>query len=218
MARFTRRAWPSRLAAVLRPSVLVLLLSSLAGAQSVVISGRVTSEAGQPIAGANVAVNLQNQIYGSVANERGAYTFTVPRVTRGQALTVSSRFFGFGPVKKTVEYAGSNLTVDFVMKADPFRLTELVITGVATETSMNKVPFSIAKVSDAQMKEVPATSPVAALAGKVAGSRVEIGSGEPGAAPIIRLRGSTNLGVGTSSPLILLDGVITKFSISDIDA
>lgn len=218
MARITLRAWPGRLAAVSRLSALVLLLGSTAGAQAVVISGKVTSEAGQVIAGANIAVNLANQIYGSIANERGTYTFTVPNVTRGQNLTVTARFFGFGPVRKTVAYAGSNLTVDFVMKADPFRLTELVITGVATETSLNKVPFSIAKVSDTQIREVPAASPVAALAGKVAGTRVEIGSGEPGASPIIRLRGSTNLGVGNSSPLILLDGVITKFSISDIDA
>jgi TonB-linked SusC/RagA family outer membrane protein len=219
MAHITLRAWPRRLAAALRLSALLLLLTGVAGAQQMIITGRVTSEAGQPVAGANVAVMLANQTWGGIANERGAYSFGVPAgVARGQTASISARFFGFQPVKKNVTFSGGALTIDFVMKADPFRLSELVITGVATETSLNKVPFSIAKVSDAQMKEVPASSPVAALAGKVAGSRIEVGSGEPGAAPIIRLRGSTNLGVGSSSPLILLDGVITKFSISDIDA
>lgn len=218
MARIALRAWPWRLAAVLRLSALVLLLTGVAGAQAVTISGKVMSEAGQPVVGANVAVNVANQIYGSVANEKGAYTFSVPRVTRGQALVVTARFFGFAPSRKTVEYAGANITVDFAMKADPFRLTEMVITGVATETSMNKVPFSIAKVSAEKMSEVPATNPISALAGKVTGTRIEMGSGEPGAAPTIRLRGSTNLGAGNSAPIILLDGVITKFSMSDIDA
>ncbi|HEY5491866.1 MAG TPA: SusC/RagA family TonB-linked outer membrane protein [Gemmatimonadaceae bacterium] len=219
MAHITLRAWPRRLAAALRLSALLLLLTGVAGAQQMIITGRVTSEAGQPVAGANVAVMLANQTWGGIANERGAYSFSVPAgVARGQTASISARFFGFQPVKKNVTFTGAAQTIDFVMKADPFRLSELVITGVATETSMNKVPFSIAKVSDAQMKEVPASSPVAALAGKVAGANVELGSGEPGAAPIIRLRGSTNLGVGTSSPLILMDGVITKFSISDIDA
>jgi TonB-linked SusC/RagA family outer membrane protein len=219
MAQFTTRAWPWRLPAALRLLALVLVLAGVAGAQSVVVSGKVTSEAGQPIAGANVAVMVQNQMWGGIANERGAYTFSVPAgVARGQTASISARFFGFTPLKKTITFTGSNQTVDFVMKADPFRLSELVITGVATETSLNKVPFSIAKVSETQIKEVPASSPVAALAGKVAGARIELGSGEPGAMPIIRLRGSTNLGVGSSSPVIIIDGVLTKASISDIDA
>jgi TonB-linked SusC/RagA family outer membrane protein len=220
MVHITLRSWPRRLARALRIPALVLLIAGVASAQqAVLVSGKVTSEAGQPVAGANVAVNIQNQLFGGVANERGAYTFTVPaRFVTRQEVTVSARFFGFQPVKKVVVLSGAAMTLDFVMKADPFRLTELVITGVATETSMNKVPFSIAKVSDAQMKEVPAASPIAALAGKVSGTRIEVGSGEPGAAPVIRLRGATNLGAGNSAPLILIDGVITKFSMSDIDA
>jgi len=220
MVHITLRSWPRRLARALRIPALVLLIAGVASAQqAVLVSGKVTSEAGQPVAGANVAVNIQNQLFGGVANEKGAYTFTVPaRLVTRQEVTVSARFFGFQPVKKVVVLSGAAMTIDFVLKADPFRLTELVITGVATETSMNKVPFSIAKVSETQMKEVPAASPIAALAGKVAGTRIEVGSGEPGAAPVIRLRGATNLGAGNSSPLILIDGVITKFSIADIDA
>ncbi len=220
MVQNTLRSWPRRLARALRIPALVLLIANVAMAQqAVLVSGKVTAETGNPVAGANVAVNIQNQLFGGVANEKGAYSFTVPArfVTRAE-VTVSARFFGFQPVKKQVVLSGSAMTIDFVMKADPFRLTELVITGVATETSMNKVPFSIAKVSDTQMTEVPAASPIAALAGKVAGTRIEVGSGEPGAAPVIRLRGSTNLGAGNSQPLIIVDGVITKFSMSDIDA
>ncbi|MDQ8155019.1 MAG: SusC/RagA family TonB-linked outer membrane protein [Gemmatimonadota bacterium] len=183
------------------------------------ISGKVTSEAGQPIVGANVSVSLQGQFYGSVAKDRGQYSFTVPSsVANGQTTTITARFFGFAPIKKTITLTGSSVTADFALKADPFRLSELVITGVATETSLNKVPFSIAKVDAQQMKEVPASSPVAALAGKVSGTRIELASGDPGAAPTIRLRGATNLGVGGSTPLILIDGVITKFSMADIDA
>ena len=68
------------------------------------------------------------------------------------------------------------------------------------------------------MKQVPASSPIAAIAGKVAGARIAVGTGNPGAAPSIRLRGSTNLTVGNNDPLILVDGVITKNSLADIDA
>ncbi len=219
MAHMTLRSWPQRLATALRIPALVLLFAGVASAQQVLISGKVTSESGQPVIGANVAVNIQNQLFGGVANERGAYSFSVPtRLAARQDVQLSARFFGFQPMKKTVTLTGSAMTVDFVLKADPFRLTELVITGVSSETSLNKVPFSIAKVSAEKMSEVPAANPISALAGKVTGTRIEMGSGEPGAAPTIRLRGSTNLGAGNSSPIILIDGVITKFSMADIDA
>ncbi len=216
MDHITLRAWPRRLAA----AVCLLVLAGVASAQSVTIAGKVTSEAGQPIVGANVGVTLGNQVYGGIAKDRGVYSFSVPAAAaaKGQTATLTARFFGFAPLKKTVTFTGSAVTVDFVMKSDPFRLTELVITGVATETSLNKVPFSIAKVSAEKMSEVPAGNPISALAGKVTGTRIEMGSGEPGAAPTIRLRGSTNLGAGNSTPIILLDGVITKFSMADIDA
>ncbi|HET9424283.1 MAG TPA: SusC/RagA family TonB-linked outer membrane protein, partial [Gemmatimonadaceae bacterium] len=102
--------------------------------------------------------------------------------------------------------------------ADPFRLDEVVVTGVAEATSARKLTISVARVSEEQLKQVPASSPVAALSGKVAGVRISGGRGNPGAAPAIRLRGSTNLAAGGSSPLVIVDGVITRNSISDIDA
>src|SRR5436190_1332859 len=83
---------------------------------------------------------------------------------------------------------------------------------VANATSSAVVPFSVGRVDSTQLKEVPASSPIAALAGKVSGVKVAIGTGNPGAAPTIRLRGSTNLGIGTSSPLVIIDGVITKYN------
>ncbi len=219
MARITLRAGLWRLAAALRIPALALLIAGVAGAQSATVSGKVTSEAGQPIAGANVRVSVSTQTYGGIANANGVYTFVVPAdAAKGQEALVSARFIGYTPISKTVRLTAPAVTVDFVLKTDPFRLSDVVVTGVASETSLNKVPFSITKVSEDQISAVPASSPIASLSGKVSGARIEIGSGEPGAAPTIRLRGSTNLGVGNSAPIILIDGVITKYSIADIDA
>src|SRR5688572_32414716 len=72
--------------------------------------------------------------------------------------------------------------------------------------------------SDVCSSDLPASSPVTALAGKVAGARISVGTGAPGAPPAIRLRGSTNLGIGGSSPLIIVDGVVTRTNIADLDA
>ena len=197
--------------------VLSLFGAQEAQAQAAVITGRVTNEQGAPIPGANVAI--QTLGVGAQANASGDYTFTVPDAqANGQTVALTARFIGFTPATRSITLSAGTQTVNFSLRADPFRLEEVVVTGVASGTSQKKLTFSVATVSEAQMKEVPASSPIAALAGKVSGAKINIGRGNPGASPTIRLRGSTNLGVGGSTPLILVDGVITAANIADIDA
>ena len=182
-----------------------------------VITGRVTNEQGAPIANAGVLIQSLN--VGTYTSATGSYTLTVPanKVT-GQTVTLAARFIGYTRQNREITLRGGAQTQDFALKADPFKLNEVVVTGVANATSAAVVPFSVAQVSEDQLKQVPATSPVAALAGKVSGAKIALGTGNPGATPTIRLRGSTNLGIGTSSPLVIVDGVITKNTIADIDA
>jgi len=197
---------------------IALLLSPLATAHAqAVIRGTVTTQGtGTPIP---ATVAIQTMGLSSIATEQGRYSLTIPAArATGQQVVVTARFIGYTPLSKTITLTNTTQTVDFALKADPFRLNEVVVTGTADGQSVKKLPFSVARVSSEQLKDVPASSPVAALAGKVAGARVALGVGNPGAAPAIRLRGSTNLGVGGSSPLIIVDGVITRFSIADIDA
>src|SRR5688500_10816561 len=207
-----------RLAAVSRLALFAgLFMATDALAQSAVITGRVTNEQGQPVVGANVG--LLNMGIGTTANSNGVYTITVPDDrASGQAATITVRFIGMSPMSRIIRLTGGAQTADFQMKADPFRLDEVVVTGVSSATSQKKLTISVATVTEEQLKQVPASSPVAALAGKVSGAKINIGSGNPGAAPTIRLRGSTNLGIGNSTPIIIVDGVLTRNSIADIDA
>lgn len=185
-------------------------------AQATVITGRVTNEQGAPIPGANVAIPTLG--VGVQADANGDYRFTVPAErANGQSVSVTGRFIGFAQSQRTVTLSPGSQTLNFSLVADPFNLTEVIVTGVATGTEQRKLPFTVAHVSEAQISQVPASSPVTALAGKVAGARVSLGTGNPGAAPAIRLRGSTNLNIGGSGPLIIVDGVVTRSNISDID-
>jgi TonB-linked SusC/RagA family outer membrane protein len=188
-----------------------------ARAQAATITGRVTSEANVPIVGANVYIQSLNLAAQTRAD--GQYTLTVPETqASGQRVQLSARFIGFAPITREVTLTPGSQTQNFSLKADPFRLEEMVVTGVAEATSAKKLSFSVARVTEEQLREVPASSPVSALAGKVSGVRVAVGTGVPGSTPTIRLRGSTSLGVGGSQPLIIVDGVITTNSIADIDA
>ncbi len=197
--------------------LLVPFVASSAQTQEAVISGRVSNEQGAPIAHANVLIAAMNM--GTQANARGEYTLTIPsNRVNDQQVVMSARFIGYAQQQQTITLSAGAQTVNFTLATAPFRLDQTVVTGVAAETDARKLTFSVTKLSEEELSQVPATSPVSAIAGKVAGARVSIGRGNPGAPPTIRLRGSTNLDVGGSTPLIIVDGVTTRASIADIDA
>ncbi len=61
------------------------------------------------------------------------------------------------------------------------------------------------------------SSPVGALAGRVAGASVVHGVGQPGAAPAIRLRSATSLSPVDRIRSIIVDGTITRLTLADIN-
>jgi TonB-linked SusC/RagA family outer membrane protein len=94
----------------------------------------------------------------------------------------------------------------------------VVVTGVSEATSTTKTPFAVSVIDNTTIKEVPSvSSPVAALQGKVAGASLQNTSGQPGSAPAIRLRSATSL-TGRQDPLIIIDGTISRLSLSDINS
>jgi len=157
-------------------------------AQGTVISGRVTNQQGAPVAGANVAIPTLG--VRAEADSSGNYRLGVPaRAAAGQAVTVVTRFIGFAQAQRSVTLAPGEQTVNFSLVADPFNLSAVVVTGVATGTEQRKLPFTVAHVSEEQVTKVPASSPVAALEGKVAGARISLGNGAPGTVAVATMVG-----------------------------
>ena len=204
----------------LAPFVTLCLLgitAHQARAQAAEVTGTVTDDRGAVIRGANVYIRGVN--LGASTNETGVYTIRVPAAAAtGQQVVISARFIGYAPQNQPLTLTPGTHTLNFTLKADPFQLNAVVVTGVADATSAKSLSFSVAHVGSDQVKDVPAVNPIIALAGKVAGAKIELGTGNPGSEPVIRLRGSTSLQVGQSTPLIIVDGVITTEGISDIDA
>ncbi len=206
-----------RLIVPLVTACLVGLTAQRAMGQSTVVTGKVTDDRGTAIPGASVSIKALQ--LGAVTNESGNYTISVPDVSaRGQSVTVDARYIGYAAQSTTATLNPGSQTVNFSLKADPFHLNAVVTTGVADSTSANSLTFSVAKIEGSQISAVPASNPIENLSGQVAGMKVDLGTGNPGGDPAIRIRGSTCLTVGCSSPLIIIDGVITTESISDIDA
>jgi TonB-linked SusC/RagA family outer membrane protein len=178
-------------------------------AQDRTVSGKVTSaEDGSTLPGVNVIIKGTSR--GVTTDIDGNFTISVP--SAGGTLVFS--FIGL--TSEEVEI-GSKARIDLKMRADVKTLGEIIITGVATGTPQKKLTFSVGKVNEDLIQQVPAVNPGTALQGKVAGVRVRSGGGTPGGAPDILLRGATSL-VTSSAPLIIVDGVLTEGSLADINA
>jgi hypothetical protein len=144
------------------------LTATAAFAQSgTTVTGRVTSDAGVPLAGASVFIAGMN--LGAQTNENGSYTFVVPanRATGGAA-SLTARVIGFTarsvPVTLT---AGSTINQDFSLTVNPFRLGEVVVTGAGMSTTRERLGVTINSVDSSMIRR--ASEPqniVSALAGK----------------------------------------------------
>jgi TonB-linked SusC/RagA family outer membrane protein len=196
------------------PALVFLVASPLLAQQGAVITGRVTSEAGDPLGGASVTIVNTNLGAATAAN--GTYTLTVaPDMARGQQVGLVARRIGFRPSTRAVTLGPGPQEQNFVLASDPLRLEEVVVTGVGEATARNKLTFAAASVSAEQLQEVPGGSALVALQGKVAGVRLTPTSSQPGGEVAIRLRGATSIS-GRQDPLYIIDGVITPFGLADI--
>ena len=189
-----------------------LLLVPVALFAQVTISGRITdATTGEDLPGANVYLtDIQK---GTSADINGYYTIT--NVPAGSYNVVVS-YVGYKQSKSTLTIGSSDLAQDFQLQPDFFGLEEVVVTGVGSATQTTKLGFAVAKVGGRELEEVPASDAGNALRAKVSGVTIVQASGDPSAAPEIRLRSSTTIN-GSQQPLIIVDGVITSGSLRDIN-
>ena len=194
-------------------AVLVALTAPLA-AQEAVIKGKVTAGTGEPLGGASIVVANTN--IGAVTASNGTYTLTIgATAVHGQQVVLTARYIGHKPVTRTVALTAGAQEQDFQLAADPLRLEEVVVTGVAEATDRRKLPMTVASVGQDQLQAVPGQTALQAVEGKVAAVRLVPNSAQPGGEPSLRLRGATSIG-GRQDPLIIVDGVITRFGLADL--
>ena len=179
--------------------LLMLLLAMLCGLssyaqQNVELTGTVTeSETGKTLPG--VTVKIKNTNRGTVTDANGKYVISTP----SNGVLVFS-FIGFTTVEKTV--AGTIINAQLISVQGS--LSEVVIVGYGTQSRIN-LATSSSGVSSKELKNAVITSFDQALQGRASGVQVTQSSGEPGAAPVIRIRGNNSLS-GDNQPLYVVDG------------
>jgi TonB-linked SusC/RagA family outer membrane protein len=168
-------------------------IASLEDLQDIRVSGRVTTAAGDGLAG--VSITVKGTRTGTTTDAGGNFAITVP----DNAVLI---FSYVGYESKEVTVAGQ--TSINVQLTESVRIQEqVVVIGYGT-ASKRDLTGSITKVSGKEVADKPNTNPVASLQGKVAGLSV-VNNGTPGQAPDIRIRGTVS--IGQVHPLYVVDGI-----------
>ncbi len=165
-------------------------------AQNRTISGKITSiEDGSTLPGVNVV--LKGTTIGTVTDIDGNYSLSVP--ADGGTLVFS--FVGLAT--KEVEI-GARSVIDVQMAQDVTELSEVVVTGYGVEQKRD-LTGSVASIKSDVIQDVPAQSFDRAMQGRAAGVQISSGSGQPGGAINVIIRGYGSLADNT--PLYIVDGV-----------
>jgi len=186
--------------------VAMLIASVTAMAQNVSISGKVADANGEPLIG--VSVLVQGTTTGTMTDVDGNFTLAVPA---NAIIEVSS----IGFVTQAIP-VGQQRVFNVVLEEDAELLEGTVVIGYGTVKRTN-FTGSVAtyNVSDGPVANVPKTNAIEMLRGLAPGLSISQ-SGVAGSSPSMMVRGQKSIS-GGSNPLIVLDGVIFKGSLQDID-
>ncbi|MGL5273633.1 MAG: TonB-dependent receptor plug domain-containing protein, partial [Phocaeicola sp.] len=177
---------------------MLLLLPSLAWAQSSEIVGTVIDNTKEPIVGATI-LEVGSGSNGTITDIDGKFTLTVDQNSR---IKISS--IGYDDV--IVSVAGKK-TFAIILKEKSELLDEVIITGYGGKQNRGTVTSAVSKVDSKLLANRMVSNPAAALAGSAPGVVVQQTTGRPGATPNIIIRGGTNFD-GSGSPLVVVDGLI----------
>ena len=176
------------------------------------VTGRVTSaEDGAGLPG--VSVRVKNSTAGTVTNETGNFTLSVP----DDATTLV--FSSVGYLIQEANIAGlSTLTVSLAV--DQQNLDEVVVVGYGTQRRRD-LTGAVASVKGDDLKNLPVNDLTSALQGRVPGAFISQPSGAPGAGAQIVIRGPVSINGG--EPLYVVDGIPFtgtgySFNIQDIES
>jgi TonB-dependent starch-binding outer membrane protein SusC len=166
-------------------------------AQNIQITGKITDKStGELIPGVNIVVKGTTQ--GAVSDINGNYQISAPK---GSTLIFS--FIGYISQEVLVE---SNQTINVSLESDVKKLDEVIVIGYGT-VKKNDLTGSVSAIGTKNFNKGVTNSAQDLITGKIAGVSVTAGTGAPGRAPTVRIRGSNSLNA-SQDPLYVIDGVV----------
>lgn len=173
---------------------------------SLKVTGKVTNEKGEPLAGATIA-EKGTRAATSTLND-GTFTITVGN----DKAVLQVSFVGFETKEITVTNAANNLLIQLAPVTTS--MDSVIVVAYGTQRKISSTA-AISSVKGEELAESPVANFSNAIAGKLAGVSIRPNGGQPGYDnPDIHIRGIAT--TGSNTPLIVVDGVI-RYNINEID-
>lgn len=177
-----------------------------------VVTGHVTDEKGEPIEG--VTVTEKNAKNFSYTDNHGDFRIRIA----GKTATLAFSAVYLTPKEMQVT-AGQVVKVS--MQSKLHELNDVVVVGYATQRRRD-LTGAVSSVNSGQIKDIPLTSAMQALEGRLAGVNISTTEGGPGAAVTIKVRGGGSI-TQDNTPLYVVDGIqmedaLNKIAPQDIES
>jgi len=177
------------------------------------VTGTVTNEKGEPMAGVSVVVS--GKTVGVTTDAKGYF-----KIRAGEHDVLIFSYIGYEQHKYAVKADKGAVELKISLKPDSQKEMDVVVIGVQTQSKRSTVA-ALSTVLAKDIENLPSPSVDQLLQGRVAGMNVQVSSGEPGVAPTIVVRGNTRLNTNIgdqnvsqaralSSPLYVIDGIPTN--------
>ncbi|GAO44203.1 putative TonB-dependent receptor [Flavihumibacter petaseus NBRC 106054] len=178
---------------ILVKPVAVKTSESVAGGES--IRGTVRTTNGDPLPGATV--KLRNAANGMATDESGK--FQLKDLPASAVLEIS--LVGYDPV---IEPLNGRSQLDVVLMPTSRQMEQVVVIGYGTQRKKDVIG-AVSSVNTKNMEKLTGANVAGMLQGQVAGVNAAPGSGDPGAAPVVLVRGLST--INNNEPLYVIDGI-----------
>ena len=190
----------SKLHLFLASCLLIFGLLQSAFAQNRTVTGKVTSDKGEPVVGATVTATnsgIPGATKSAVTNSNGEFSI---QVALHDALTVTS----VGYESRQISIGAQN-SIALTLASRSGAMDVVVVVGYGVQNRRD-VTGSITKIDNKVLSALPVSSFDAALQGRASGVQVTQSTGMAGAGTQIRVRGTGSITAG-GEPLYVIDGI-----------
>ncbi len=171
------------------------------------VSGLIKDVKGEPVIGVNVTVKGDASL-GAISDIDGRYHLRLPQ----KKLTLVFSFIGYKTIEQVLD--ANARTLDVTMSEDNEMLDEVVVVGYGT-MKKSDLTGSVSHIGNEVTQNRVATNAMDFLSGSIAGVNLTPSTDAAGGGSLL-IRGKQSL-KASSSPLIVLDGVIFYGNVDDIN-
>ena len=191
---------------------LIALLAVLSGtslnAQTIAITGTVTSSVQGEGVMPGVSVSVKGTTTGIATDLNGKYTLNVPRGT------TTLVFSYIGMKTQEVQIEGRTI-INITLEPEITGLSEVVVTALGISREKKSLGYSVQQIGGEELNTARETNFVTSMSGKVSGVSIKQPNTMGGSANIV-IRGNASL-LGNNQALFVVDGIPVDNSITNTE-